>query len=306
MPVDEQRFRLVTSPDRPLQLAYDAFMIAQEAARHSPLTIKWYEQRLGSFLTFLHERQVNTPDGITPTECRTFIVILQRQGLAANTVHGYAQVVKTFCRFLEREEFSPTDPMARVKMPKVPKVIQPSLSPSDVRQLLDASTSSRDRAIVLCLLDSGLRAREFCVLRIADVDLRAGTVRVVKGKGGKDRTAYLGAKARRALVRYLRERGTGEPCDSLWLSKATGKGLTHWGLAQLLKRLGMRAEVDHCSPHTFRRTFALWSLRAGMSIYHLQAIMGHADLQTLQRYLALVEADAKEAHRKFGAVDNML
>jgi len=64
--------------------------------------------------------------------------------------------------------------------------------------------------------------------------------------------------------------------------------------------------LDTCSPHRFRRTCALWSLRAGMNIYALQQIMGHTDLTTLQRYLPLVEADLEQAHRSHGAVDNML
>jgi len=90
--------------------------------------------------------------------------------------------------------------------------------------------------------------------------------------------------------------------DPLWLSWQTGEGLTYWGLAALLRRLGRRVGVGHCSPHTFRRTCATWSLRAGLSVYHLQAILGHADIQVLQRYLRLVEADAQEAQRRFGAL----
>jgi len=306
---NDQRLRLVTPKSQPLQLALDAFMIAQEAAWHSPLTLQWYSKRLGRFMAFLSERGITAPENITPTDCRAFLVDLERAGLSANTVHGSAQAVKTFCRFLEREGFAPQNAMARVTMPKVPKVIMPAFSIEDVRGLLRACRSPRDTAIVLCLLDSGCRAAEFCALRVQDVDLRSGSVRVIHGKGGKDRTCYLGAKARQALVKYLRTRPRlllSGASDSLWLSVNTGQALTACGLAQVLQRLGERAGVAHCHPHTFRRTCALWSLRAGMSVYHLQAIMGHSDLETLRRYLALVESDAEEAHRRFGAVDNML
>lgn len=67
-----------------------------------------------------------------------------------------------------------------------------------------------------------------------------------------------------------------------------------------------RTGIEHCHPHTFRRTFALWSLRAGMDVYALQVIMGHSDLSMLRKYLALVEKDLEDALRKHGAVDNML
>ena len=203
---NDQRLRLVTPKSQPLQLAFDAFMIAQEAARHSPLTLQWYSKRLGRFMAFLFERGITAPENITPTDCRAFLVDLEREGLSANTVHGSAQAVKTFCRFLEREGFAPQNAMARVTMPKVPKVIMPAFSIEDVRGLLRACRSPRDTAIVLCLLDSGCRAAEFCALRVQDVDLRSGSVRVIHGKGGKDRTCYLGAKARQALVKYLRAR----------------------------------------------------------------------------------------------------
>ena len=71
----------------------------------------------------------------------------------------------------------------------------------------------------------------------------------------------------------------------------------------MLERLGNRAGVEHCHPHTFRRTFALWSLRSGMSLYHLQRLMGHEDIAVLRQYLALVDTDLKSAHEKYGAVD---
>jgi integrase len=106
----------------------------------------------------------------------------------------------------------------------VPKVIMPAFSIEDVRGLLRACRSPRDTAIVLCLLDSGCRAAEFCALRVQDVDLRSGSVRVIHGKGGKDRTCYLGAKARQALVKYLRARPL--PPDRIGGSTGTRLGGT--------------------------------------------------------------------------------
>jgi len=97
-------------------LAYDAFLIAQEAARHSPLTLKWYTQRLGRFLEFLVEGGTTAPEDITAPECRAFFVELGRCKLKDTTVQGYAQAVKPSCRFLEREGFAPRNAMATVRM----------------------------------------------------------------------------------------------------------------------------------------------------------------------------------------------
>jgi len=291
-----------------LKLAYQAFMIAQEAARRSPATLDYYHKRLPRFLAFLEARGITAPERITATDCRAFLVELERAEprLSDNYIHQHARVVKTFCRFLEAEGYTPASPFARVKMPKQDKRILPAFTPDDVKALLSACEGARDIAMVLCLLDSGARATEFVSLTIDDIDLKTGATHIRKGKGAKGRVCFLGAKARRALIKYLRERPDAKPADPLWLAHKTGDALTYFGLAQLLRKLGRRANVQHCQAHTFRRTCALWSLRAGMSIYHLRAMLGHSDLSVLQRYLALVEGDLQDAHREHGAVDTML
>jgi len=298
--------KILVSQTGALRLAYDAFMIAQQAAKHSSATLEFYRKRLPRFLSFLEERGVTDPEQITATHCRAFIVTLQDAGLSDNYIHQHAQIVKTFCRFLEAEELASQNAFARVKMPKVAERIMPAFTPEDVKALLGACRTARDRAIVLCLLDSGARAQEFVSLTIGDVDIQTGATHIQRGKGAKGRVCFLGAKARRELIKYLRKRRGAKPPDPLWLAHRTGTPLTYWGLAQMLRKLGKRAGVEGCNAHTFRRTCALWSLRSGMSIYHVRAMLGHRDLTVLQRYLALVEEDLAEAHREHGAVDSML
>jgi len=139
---------------------------------------------------------------------------------------------------------------------------------------------------------------------VGDVDTRTGACVVRQGKGRKDRITYIGAKAKRALFKYLDSRSI-QTAEPLFVTPS-GERLTVDGVQSMLMRLGARAQVAHCHPHTFRRTFALWSLRAGMDIFSLQKLMGHSDLSILRRYLALVEADLADAHRAHGAVDAML
>jgi site-specific recombinase XerD len=170
---------------------------------------------------------------------------------------------------------------------------------------LDSCQRNRDKAIILSLVDSGARAAEFCALDFGDLDMRSGSLAIRQGKGRKDRVTFLGAKSRKCLLKYLGERG--ELSEEVPLfATLEGTRLTPNSLFLLLRRLGDKTGVTGCSPHTFQRTFALWSLRAGMNIYALQQIMGHSDLTMLQRYLALVKQDLQAAHEKYGAVDNML
>ena len=243
---------------------------------------------------------------ITSHHIRTFLADLDKQGHAASYIHTYARTIKTWMRFLHAEELLPTDPMAKVAMPRLDHKILPAFTPEDVKKLLNACHTPRDTALVLCLLDTGCRAAELVSLNIKDIDLKTGTVTVTQGKGRKDRITFLGAKARRSLHKYLLGRPNAKPDEPLFPSATTQERLMPNGLLLLWRRLGQKAGVENCHPHTFRRTFALWSLRAGMNIYALQQIMGHSDLTVLRKYLALVEEDLQEAHRKHGAVDNML
>ncbi len=289
-----------------LALAYNAFLLDGEARRLAPKTLHYYKQQLQPFLAYAEGSGATSPETLTANHIRTYLVSLQRRGLNDNSQHAAARAIRALCYFMVNEDLLAASPMRKVKMPALDKRILPAFTTEDVRMLLDACLTARDTAIVLCLLDSGCRASEFLALNAGDIDLKTGAVTVRQGKGRKDRVAFLGAKARKALLKYLMARGSTKPSDPLWPAHDDGERLTSSGLQQVLKRLGRRAQVKHAHPHTFRRTCALWSLRAGMNIYALQQIMGHADLAILRRYLALVEQDLEDAHRKYGAVDNML
>ncbi len=287
-----------------------AFLDAKEAEHVSPDTLAIYRRVLARFVTWAQANNVNAPGDVTAQHIRGYLRELHAAGLRPYTVHDYTRPVKTCFRFLYAEGLIETDPFARVAMPRLDKLQLPAFTTADARALLAACEDSRDperdAALVLTLLDTGLRVSELCALTVGDVDAVTGTVTVKRGKGGKARTVYLGAHARRAVLRYLTERGDPDRGAPVFVSLASGLALTPDGVRNLLVRLGARAGVDHVHPHTFRRTFALWSLRAGMDLVRLAAIMGHSDLTVLRRYLALVEHDLRAAHSKHGAVDALL
>jgi site-specific recombinase XerD len=203
-------------------------------------------------------------------------------------------------------------------MPKVEKRILPPFTEEDLHRLMSSCTrwdtvGLRDYAILLSLVDSGLRAEEFCSLKVGDLNMGDGTL-TVRGKGGKYRQVRLGAKARGAIARMLAARQKAEGSDvadeaPLWpsygLTNRENGALRSTVLRQMLQRLGDRANVHPCSPHRFRRTFALMCLRAGMDLHSLRLLMGHSDLQILQRYLALDGSDAARAHEKFSPGDRL-
>lgn len=298
--------KVLERSERPLDLAAQSFMLSREAMRCTEATLIWYRKYVGALVTYLTERGITAPEQVKPDTLRAYLVYLQGRGLADRTIHHHASAARALFTYLTAEGLIGTNPMAKVKMPRLPHDVLPALTQDEVRRILAVCRTSRDTAIVLCLLDTGCRSSEFLALNIGDVEVGNGTVHVRQGKGRKDRVTFLGAKARKALIKHLMERKSTHPSDPLWLNNNTGERLGRDGLGLLLNRLGRTAGVEHCHPHTFRRTFALWSLRSGMNVYALQQIMGHSDLTVLRRYLALVEEDLADAHRKHGAVDNML
>ena len=298
----------------PLYVNHEAFLLDREAARCTPKTLSHYKYTLSSFLSWLRERGLQSPQEITPRHIREYLVGLQHRGLKDTTQHAHARGIKTWLRWLVDEGELEDSPMRRVSMPRLEQRIQPPFSPEDIKALLaacDAKTPKgmRDKAMVLGLLDSGLRASEFVGLRVKSVDLRTGLVTVL-GKGRKQRTVRFGAQTRKSLLRYLATRQDLTPDSALWVAYHKGgteRGrLTLRGLEIVSRNLGEKAGIMPCHPHKFRRTFALWCLRDGMDLHSLRLLMGHSSLDILQMYLALAGEDIERAHRLHSPVDNLL
>lgn len=299
---------LIGTESTPLTTALELFQLENRARRYSPTTIEFYDKRLQPFIAWCEKRGATRVQEVTPGLLRAYLVASQERGLAAHTVHGFARALRTWLFFCVNEELIEKSPMAKVAMPRLPKKILPALEVSNVQRLLSVCEVERDKAVVMFLVDTGVRASEFVHLDGADIDLALGTVQVRQGKGSKDRTTYIGANTRKQLSRYYLDAGRPAPHGPVWRSLKTDGRLTTSGLRRLLARLGEATGIEQylCTPHTFRRTFALWSLRSGMSIYHLQRLMGHQDIDVLRQYLDLVDHDIASAHERFGAVDNVL
>lgn len=211
---------------------------------------------------------------------------------------------------------------------KRPRVFQEAIQPfsqEDVQRLLAATqytatakterrrafktkrpTALRDRAILLLLLDTGIRAGECARLLVGDLDFATGDVAIRRfGTGRKTHGRHVRVSARTAaaLWDYLSQRPTPRPDDPLFLSTRTKRALDRNRLANLIEDLGARAGVSDAHPHRLRHTFAIEYLRNGGDIYTLQSLLGHSELDMVKRYLALARADLADAHRRASPVD---
>jgi len=292
--------------------AFGIYILHCRSRRFRKSTIDFYQRRLPRFIGWLAQRNVTHLHQANKNHIRSYLVELQGDdepdtALSAHYIHSIARALRAFFKFcVEDEQWISVSPMQGVAMPKRPKDILPSFTKDELKRLQQAATGEREQAIVLFLLDTGMRAGELVALNGGDIELRTGTVRIRDGKGGKARTVYVGSRSTRALLRYYGQRGTPAPNKPVWVAeRKPHKRLSYYGLAQLMKRLGDLAGVLHCTAHTFRRTFAINCLRNGMDIYSLARLMGHEDIETLKPYLQLVEVDAEQAHRQYGVVDNL-
>ncbi len=158
------------------------------------------------------------------------------------------------------------------------------------------ATAKRDRAIILTLLDTGLRASELCALKIGDVEQKTGRVHVKHGvsggaKGGKGRTVFLGKAARHAVWRYLADREDGEDSDAPLFVGKLNHSLNKDALRHLMSELGAKAQVNKCHPHRFRHTFSITYLRSGGDVFTPQSLLGHSTLDRVQHYARIAEVD---------------
>ncbi len=170
-------------------------------------------------------------------------------------------------------------------------------------------TANRDQAILLTLLDSGIRASEFSALRVDDFEAKRGKLEIRHGveggaKGGKGRVVYLGKTARHAVWRYLAEREDGEEPNAPLFTVRRGRAFNPGTLRHLIKNTAARAGVKKAYPHKFRHTFAITYLRSGGDVFTLQSLLGHGSLDMVRHYARIAQVDIEQAHRKASPVDN--
>lgn len=288
----------------------DAFLVDRQSRGLSSGTIVFYRKKLALWRRLFRSMDVTNVEDIMPHHLRQGLVELAETHNPGG-VHAAFRTIRAFLKWYE-EETEPEDwrnPIGRVRAPKVPTEPLEPIPLPDLKAMLgtcDKSfTGTRDRAILLSLLDTGCRASEFVGVNLGDVNRAVGTVLVRRAKGGKFRAVFLGAKARRQVMRYLRYRSVNGDTDPLWVT-VEGKRLTYGGLRHIVERRAKRAGVKMPGLHSFRRGFALACLRNGVDLISLQRLMGHSDLSVLQRYLAQVEGDLQAAHAKGGPVDHLL
>lgn len=297
----EPRIRRLADSDLALLDEFsDALWLEAGLARN---TLESYRRDLSQFAAWLSERD-RTLEAARGTEVAEFVHAFSRAHHASSQRRLIASLRRLYQYLMARGRLA-ADPLAAIDRPIAPQRFPKTLSEAQVEALLDAPEVGdplglRDRAMLELLYATGLRVSELTGLRMFELALDMGVVRVL-GKGSKERLVPIGELAHDWLDRYL---GQARPallgkrvCDAVFVS-VRGSALSRQMFWRIVKRYARRAGIDPAgiSPHVLRHAFATHLLNHGADLRAVQLLLGHADISTTQVYTHVARERLKTLH----------
>lgn len=290
------------------QLTYtdwlNLFLMNRRARNRAEGTLHFYRDKLRVFFEHMEQAGVTNPRDINTTAITSFIVYLVDTQHAPAGVHAYYRAIKAFFKFFDAEIDDPSwhNPMRRVIPPSVPEKILDPVEPETVSILLGTCNTQsfldrRDKAIMLTLWDTGVRANELLQIDLDDIDIPQGLVQVRMGKGRKPRPVFVGTDTKKAIRAYLATRDDIEKSPALFINNH-GDRLKYDGLSEIIQRRSKQAGIQPPTLHSFRRAHALQLLKAGLDLESIRALLGHSTMAVLKKYLKQDNEDLKTKHSR--------
>lgn len=282
------------------------FLLELRGSGRAQGTLTIYGESVRFLSRFCQDQGMPSLANVTAEHVREFMADLASRNKPAS-VHARYRALKRFFKWLVTEGVRNDNPMDRIKPPRLPELIQPHYQPQELETVLKVCRDSssyglRDRAIILVLYDTGVRAAEVCGMEVSHINWDDQTI-LVTGKAGKQRRVSFGAKAGAAIDRYLRKRGVKSPW--LWLSSGN-KPMTANGLRMMLERMFESAGIRFRGAHAFRRAFAIGFLEAGGQESDLKELAGWKGYDMVQRYARATAGErAARAHKKLSPGDRL-
>lgn len=271
-------------------------------------TVAAYRDDLESFVSFLCNhyftlgRDLLDLRRVDHLAIRSYLAHLARKKLSRASIVRHLSALRSFFKYLMREELTEANPARGVVTPRREKRLPSVLQTSDIALLLETPDLEtplgiRDRAWLELLYASGLRISELVGIDIDDIEIRARLVKV-RGKGAKERIVPFGSKAQEAIRAYLSIRKPAEDETALFVNYR-GERITARSVRRLfngyVRAASLRAGI---SPHTLRHSFATHLLNAGADLRAIQELLGHASLSTTQKYTHLNDWQLIEVYKK--------
>lgn len=272
---------------------------------------KWHLER---FIKFLEENSTADIDNINRETVYLYQVhlyeVLNDKGMQNSITHqnNMLRTVKLFTKFLKEKSYIVSDPSQGIEYAKEPKRLPRGiLTPTEARKIMHAPDTSsvigyRDRTILEILYSSGIRKAELNNLKLNDVDYQDGFLRIIEGKGKKDRIVPIGRIACRYLENYIksvRPELIKDPYNNYLFLSLKGNRISKNVIWEMIKKYAKKAKIrKNVSTHTFRHTCATAMLKNKADLNIIRKLLGHESLNTTQIYTFLSITDLKDVHKK--------
>ena len=317
--IEARRTELAVQDDEKNKRYLAMFLASKAAGGRTEKTLRAYKTYLRKILQTIGKNAVE----VTADDVKLYLARKLRIDKNTKTaVDNERRALSTFYSWMQKNEHIAKNPMDKVEVMKFAKPKKYAFSDMEVEQIRSACATERERMVVEVLLSTWCRVSELCGIKLEEI---AGDKVLVHGKGEKDRTVFLNAKAQIAIERYLEKRrdrntyllpraaragsiaafsrGTKKCEQSRWYEEPelvdeqnhcdTGT------IESMVRRLGARAGVKNVHPHRFRRTGATMAMRAGMPILTVSKLLGHANIAVTQVYLDINDEDLENEHGKY-------
>jgi integrase/recombinase XerC len=277
----------------------------------SNLTLLSYRTDLGQFFDFLSREYQEPPEALA-TELlnhktvRNYLADMQGRGLSRSTMARKLASLRSFVKYLCREDILPGNPIANVSTPKQERKLPRFLYPTEINLLLNAPDPTqmmgcRDKAILETLYAAGVRVSELVSINMADIDWEEESI-LIRGKGNKERLVPMGRQSKAALLNYVQQsrnlllQAGQTTTDALFLNKF-GSRLSARSVRNIInKYVDTVALTQKVSPHTLRHSFATHLLNGGADLRTVQELLGHVKLSTTQIYTHLTKENIKKIY----------
>lgn len=274
---------------------YAKFLLEQKFRNNSKRTLEYYEENLTRFFEWLGSDDILS---LSTDKWKEYGVYLRNTATKRNgdkysesSIQGFMRAIKAFYNFGIEQGVLDDNIFRQLKLPKAHNKEERILDDDEITALfkcIDCTTQTglRNKCFIALMLDSGLRRGEIPRLNFADLDLKSKTM-IVKGKGNKQRVVPMGEISAALLKDYILKYRKGVGQQTPVFIEDNGSRCSDNLVKQVFKRVKKKSEISRLHPHLLRHTFATYYIADGGDLETLRLILGHANIQTTQRYLHL-------------------
>jgi len=275
-------------------------------------TLKFYRNELATFIRSLEAQGVDLTIANITTEVikRNVILHMKENGIKPVSINTRLRAIRSFFNFLYKQRYIRRNPMEQVEMLRHRKEVIETLTVAQINKLLNACNlrtfiGVRDYTIIMLFVETGVRVNELIGIKIEDLNLPGGVIRIRNAKSYRERLVPIQAKMKDQIRKYLKIRGQ-TIADELFVT-LDGTAISKRQVQSRITTCARKAKITgvRVSCHTLRHTFAKLCVMNGANAFQLQAILGHTTLEMTKVYVNLFSNEVADGHKQFSPLKNI-